>query len=105
MNGRFELGDEFTSTEIVLYSNVIRTPRERWYDLTSTPGSLTVRARAVDLESLDQPSSQGSPILLKIAGRGGRYDFYYATRAGRRVVGSSSRDIKMKADVTVAAER
>ena len=60
MSGHFELCDEFTSTELALYFNVIRTPRERWYDLTSTPGSLTVRARAVDLESLDQPSSQGS---------------------------------------------
>lgn len=163
MNGNFELRDEFTSTELAPYWNFIRTPRERWYDLTSTPGSLTIRARAVDLGSRDQPSfigrrqqhafatssaamryepvhpgdkaglvafhnesyyfflgvtiadggrvvqlvehagaatpagglvlasapvqvSQSSPILLKIVARGGRYDFYYATRPDRWVL-------------------
>lgn len=162
-NGNFELRDEFTSPELAPYWNLLRTPRERWYDLTSTPGSLTIRARAADLGSVDQPSfigrrqqhlfatasaamryepvhpgdqaglvafyneshyfflgvtladgrpvvqlvehagpltpaagrvlaaasvavSQSSPILLKIAARGGRYDFFYAPRPDRWVL-------------------
>lgn len=59
MNGNFVVRDDFTATELAPYWNVIRTLRERWFDLTSTPGSLTIRARGIDLGSSGQPSFLG----------------------------------------------
>src|SRR5262245_52702191 len=38
---------------------MIRTPRERWYDLASSPGSLTLRARPEKLGERGQPSFLG----------------------------------------------
>jgi len=54
--GNFRLRDEFDSTALAPYWNVVRTPREQWFDLTSSPGALSIRARPVDLASREQPS-------------------------------------------------
>lgn len=55
--GNFTLRDDFNGTELAPYWNLMRTPRgERWYDLTTRPGSLTIRARPADLGGKAQPS-------------------------------------------------
>jgi xylan 1,4-beta-xylosidase len=58
-SGNFTIRDEFDGDSLSPYWELIRTPRERWYDLTSTPGSLTLRARAVGLGPVGQPSFVG----------------------------------------------
>src|SRR5690606_42070805 len=45
--------------ERALYWLRIRTPRERWYDFTTQPGALTLRARPEHLGRLGQPSFVG----------------------------------------------
>ena len=48
--------DEFDATSLAPYWAMLRTPRERWYDLTSAPGSLTLQARPEPLSGRGQPS-------------------------------------------------
>ena len=55
-SGNFTVRDEFTSPSLAPYWVMLRTPRERWYDLTSVPGSLVIRARFEDLSGRAQPS-------------------------------------------------
>ena len=55
-SGNFTVRDDFNGTALAPYWNVLRTPRERWYDLASPPGSLTIRARSEDLSGRGQPS-------------------------------------------------
>ncbi|HET8655682.1 MAG TPA: glycoside hydrolase family 43 protein [Longimicrobiaceae bacterium] len=55
-SGNFTVRDDFTAATLAPYWEMLRTPRERWYDLTSAPGWLTLRARPVALGSLGQPS-------------------------------------------------
>ena len=57
--GNFTLRDEFDGPELAPYWLRIRTPRERWYDFTAHPGSLTLRARPEHLRGLAQPSYLG----------------------------------------------
>jgi xylan 1,4-beta-xylosidase len=54
--GNFAVRDDFESPDLPPHWNVIRTPRERWYDLDAPTGSLTLRARPVALGSAGQPS-------------------------------------------------
>jgi alpha-N-arabinofuranosidase len=54
--GNFTVREEFDSAGLPLDWNVIRTPRQRWYDLGDPPGWLTLRARPVPLGSPGQPS-------------------------------------------------
>ncbi|MDB4883756.1 MAG: glycoside hydrolase family 43 [Gemmatimonadetes bacterium] len=159
MHGNFEIRDEFDGTELGSSWQLIRTPHERWYDLTSSPGKLTILPRHAGFGPEAQPSfigrrqqhldasastamryvptvdgdkaglvafqndryyyflavgridgrnvvrlekhageatgaeglvlasapiklSSGAPVFLKIQARGGRYDFFYATREG-----------------------
>jgi xylan 1,4-beta-xylosidase len=51
--------DEFDGPELAPYWLMIRTPRERWYDFASHPGSLTLRARTEALGHRSQPSYVG----------------------------------------------
>jgi xylan 1,4-beta-xylosidase len=158
-HGNFAMRDEFDGAELAPYWQLIRTPHERWYDLESTPGTLTIRPRHAGFDAAVQPSFVGrrqqhleasastalryvpatdgdkaglvafqndqyyyflavartegrnvvrlekhagtstgpdgavlasvpltvsprDPVLLKVQARGGRYDFYYATRDG-----------------------
>lgn len=56
--GNFTVRDEFDGPELAKYWQLIRTPRERWYDFTSSPGSLTLRARPAGFTGA-QPSFVG----------------------------------------------
>ena len=57
--GNFAMRDDFTARTLAPYWIGIRTPREPYYDLTSTPGSLTLYARPVDIGAFGQPSFVG----------------------------------------------
>jgi xylan 1,4-beta-xylosidase len=59
MNGNYTYRDEFDGKALAPYWNLLRTPHERWYDLTSEPGSLTIRPRPIELWSRGQPSFVG----------------------------------------------
>jgi len=56
LSGNFTERDDFDALDLRPSWVVLRTPREPWYDATSTPGWLTVQARAAPLEGLEQPS-------------------------------------------------
>ena len=58
-HGNFSYRDEFSDTSLALHWLQIRTPKERSYDLTSTPGWLTLRARRADITRRGQPSFVG----------------------------------------------
>jgi alpha-N-arabinofuranosidase len=58
-SGNFVVRDEFDAQVLPLYWEMLRTPHERWYDLTSAPGSLTIRARSEELSGRGQPSFLG----------------------------------------------
>lgn len=58
-SGNFAYRDEFDGPELAHYWSLLRTPRERWYDLASTPGTLTIRARPATLGGRGQPSFIG----------------------------------------------
>lgn len=55
-SGNFTVRDEFNGPSLAPYWHILRTPRERWYDLTSSPGSLTLHARPFGLGPNAQPS-------------------------------------------------
>lgn len=57
--GNFVERDDFSAPTLAPYWKFIRTVRERWYDLTSNPGWLTIRARAEHIGRLGQPSFVG----------------------------------------------
>jgi beta-xylosidase len=59
MSGNFVVRDEFDGPALAPSWELIRTPRESWYDLTTTPGSLTIRARSIALGQRAQPSFIG----------------------------------------------
>ena len=58
-SGNFSVRDEFDAPVLAPYWEMLRTPRERWYDLTSVRGSLTLRARPESLSGRGQPSFLG----------------------------------------------
>lgn len=58
-SGDFTVRDEFDGPALPPYWHVIRTPRVRTYDLTTTPGALTLYARPVGLEPTGIPSFVG----------------------------------------------
>jgi xylan 1,4-beta-xylosidase len=59
-SGNFSVRDDFEGPGLPLYWSQLRTPRESpWYDLTSTPGSLTIRARKADIGGKAVPSFLG----------------------------------------------
>ena len=160
-HGNFTHRDELEGPELGMHWLMVRTPRERWWDFTTAPGALTLRARPQHLGEPAQPSFVGrrqqhqratattamryapaksgdvaglvafqndwhfyllgvslddegrpavrlwrragkmaeangtlvastpvrieddAPIFLRIVARGGRYDFFYATRPDR----------------------
>ena len=55
-SGNFSIRDDFDATTLAPYWEMLRTPRERWYDLASVRGSLTIRARPEALSGRGQPS-------------------------------------------------
>jgi xylan 1,4-beta-xylosidase len=55
-SGDFTVRDEFDGPNLPVYWQVIRTPRVRTYDFTTTPGALTLYARPVGLEPTGIPS-------------------------------------------------
>ncbi|HEY5218248.1 MAG TPA: glycoside hydrolase family 43 protein, partial [Gemmatimonadaceae bacterium] len=60
LSGNFTYRDQFDGSSLAPYWNIIRTPRgDPWYDLTSTPGWLTIRGRAEDIGGKGQPSFVG----------------------------------------------
>jgi xylan 1,4-beta-xylosidase len=58
-SGNFSIRDEFDATTLAPYWEMLRTPRERWYDLASIRGSLTIQARPAELSGRGQPSFLG----------------------------------------------
>ena len=58
-SGNFTHREDFDGAELAPYWTFIRTPRERWYDLTTEPGWLTIAARPVALDAFAQPSFVG----------------------------------------------
>jgi len=58
-SGNFALRDEFDGKALAPYWEMLRTPREQWYDVTSEPGSLMIRARPEELSGRGQPSFLG----------------------------------------------
>ncbi len=59
-SGNFTVRDDFAAATLPPYWNVMRTPRgQPWYDLTSHPGWLTLRARPEPLSGRGQPSFVG----------------------------------------------
>ncbi len=59
MRGNFTYRDEFNDSELARYWSFIRTPGERWHDLTASPGWLTVKARPDHIGQRKQPSFVG----------------------------------------------
>jgi alpha-N-arabinofuranosidase len=59
LSGNFVDRDEFDARDLRYQWIMIRTPRERWFDLASSPGSLTLRARPEKLGERGQPSFLG----------------------------------------------
>ena len=59
MSGNFVDRDDFNEKALRFEWEMIRTPHEQWYDLTSTPGWLTIKARSEKLGELGQPSFIG----------------------------------------------
>jgi len=59
MSGNFRVRDEFSGAELGAMWGVLRTPRERWYDLSTRPGSLTLHARSIALGARAQPAFVG----------------------------------------------
>ena len=55
-SGNFAFRDEFDAPALAFYWALLRTPRERWYDLTTPRGSLTIRSRPEELSGRGQPS-------------------------------------------------
>jgi alpha-N-arabinofuranosidase len=58
LSGNFDYRDDFSGPALGREWQLLRTPRETWYDFTSSPGSLTLRARPVDF-TRGQPSFVG----------------------------------------------
>lgn len=54
--GNFTYRDEFNDTKLRRDWQFLRTPRERWYSLTSPGGTLTLRARPASISERTQPS-------------------------------------------------
>jgi alpha-N-arabinofuranosidase len=59
MSGNFTVRDDFDSLDLAPTWTFLRTVREPWYDVTSTPGWLTIQARPATLEGRGQPSFVG----------------------------------------------
>jgi xylan 1,4-beta-xylosidase len=57
--GNFSHLDDFDTEELAPCWTFIRTPHERWYDLSSAPGSLIIRARDHHIGGRVQPSFIG----------------------------------------------
>jgi alpha-N-arabinofuranosidase len=58
-NGNFAVREDFSDTTLAPYWTFIRTPRERWHDLTTPRGWLTLRARDAHIARRSQPSFIG----------------------------------------------
>jgi alpha-N-arabinofuranosidase len=59
LSGNFRVRDEFSGQVLGPSWVLIRTPRERWYDLATNPGFLTMHARSVPLGARAQPAFVG----------------------------------------------
>ena len=57
LSGNFTYRDEFDSATLPFHWAMLRTPHEQWHDLSSVPGSLTLRARPDELAGVGQPSA------------------------------------------------
>jgi xylan 1,4-beta-xylosidase len=55
-SGNFTVRDEFDARSLAPYWTMLRTPRTQWFDLTTTPGSLTLQSRPESLSGVGQPS-------------------------------------------------
>jgi xylan 1,4-beta-xylosidase len=59
LGGNLSYRDDFDGASLAPGWQLIRTPKEQWYDLTSTRGALTLHARSADFSPRDQPSFLG----------------------------------------------
>ena len=58
-SGPFEIRDEFDGPALPPYWMMMRNPRDVWFDLTSTPGALSLKPRPVELGDNGNPSFLG----------------------------------------------
>jgi xylan 1,4-beta-xylosidase len=58
-SGNFTVRDDFDRPELAPYWLMVRTPRDQWHELTSSPGALSLRARPQDIAKREQPSFIG----------------------------------------------
>ncbi|MET0634531.1 MAG: glycoside hydrolase family 43 protein [Chitinophagaceae bacterium] len=58
-NGNYLFRDDFNKEELNLRYRFLRTVREKWYDLSSTKGSLTLKLRPETADGKDNPSFVG----------------------------------------------
>jgi alpha-N-arabinofuranosidase len=58
-SGPFRVVDDFDGPALPPYWMMMRNPREAWFDLTSTPGALSLTPRPVDLGDNGNPSFLG----------------------------------------------
>lgn len=59
LNGNFTLQADFDQKELAPYWEFARTPHEKWYDLESTPGWLSIKARNESIHDTGNPSFIG----------------------------------------------
>jgi len=59
MSGNFKRTDDFSSPELGMEWSLLRTPRETWYSLSSSPGWLTITPRSADIGGFAQPAFIG----------------------------------------------
>lgn len=60
VNGNFLIKDEFKNNKLHDRYRFLRTVRESWYDLTSVPGSLTMKVRPSTVKGRENPSFVGA---------------------------------------------
>ena len=58
-SGNFTVRDEFDAATLAPYWELLRTPRDTWYALAESPGSLTIRPRHEDIGGRGQPAFIG----------------------------------------------
>jgi alpha-N-arabinofuranosidase len=76
-SGNFTVRDEFDGHELAPYWQMVRTPRERWYELSG--GALALRARPADIARREQPSF----VWRRQQHTSATFTTYYGTERGR----------------------
>ena len=57
--GNFQITEDFDKSKLDLYWTFLRTPQEKWWNLSEKPGFLTLETRSETCSELDNPSFIG----------------------------------------------